>query len=85
MDVGAGIGKRCRRVTDSPTVLFEEEYTLIDVVAVIHGDVLIGRLGAPEFGRNSNDKGAGGARQSRVIEAWKLAISESRWVRSSRT
>jgi hypothetical protein len=85
VDVGARIGEWCRRMTDGTTVLFKEEYALIDVVAVVHGNVLIGRLGAPKFGRNSNDKRAGGTNRSRIVEVRKLRSRESRRVRSSST
>jgi hypothetical protein len=85
VEVGARVGKWCRRMADSTTVLFKNEHALVDVVTVIHGDALIVRLGAPKFGRDSNDERAGGAKCSRGIEAWKLGSSESRRVRSSST
>jgi hypothetical protein len=85
VDVGARIGEWCGRVTDGTTVLFEQEDALIDIVAAVHGNALIGRLGAPKFGRNSNDKRTGGANRSRIIKVRKLGNSESRRVRSSST
>jgi hypothetical protein len=87
MDIRANVGKWCRRMTDGAAVLFEEEDTLINVVAVIHGNVMVGRFGAPELGRNSNNEGAGGGRGSRSGGTrWrKLGSGKRRGRRSSRT
>jgi hypothetical protein len=47
MDVSASIGKWNERVTDSFAVAFKKEYTVINVVAVIHWDVLVKWFWAP--------------------------------------
>jgi hypothetical protein len=47
MDVSASIGKWNGRVTDSFAVAFKKEYTVINVVAVIHWDVLVKWFWAP--------------------------------------
>jgi len=52
MDVSANVNERLRRMAEGLAELFEFKHTLVDVVGIVHGDVLIDRFGSPNFGRN---------------------------------
>jgi hypothetical protein len=55
-DIGTVVGKHKRGFDDSFAVLLKEEYTFVNVVAIIHGDILIERLRAPKLRGNFNDE-----------------------------
>jgi hypothetical protein len=67
MDVRASVGEGSREMADSFAVTFKKEYTLVNVVTVVHTrDVTIGGFGSPQLWRNINDKGMGGKKERRV-------------------
>jgi hypothetical protein len=49
-------------MADSFAVTFKMEYTLVNVVTVVHRNVTIGGFGSPQLRRNINDKGMSGRR-----------------------
>jgi hypothetical protein len=57
VDIGSVIDKRCRGVTDCFTILFKLKNTIINVVAVVHGDITIHGFGAPNLWWDVNHKG----------------------------
>ena len=63
MDVRASVEEGSGGMTDGFAVTFNKEYTLINVVPVVHRDVTIGRFGSPQLGRNINDKGISGRKE----------------------
>jgi hypothetical protein len=68
VDIGANVGEGFRRMTNGGTELFEFEWTVVDIVAAIHGNITINGFGAPNFGRDFDDKnrrGWQGRRQDR--------------------
>jgi hypothetical protein len=52
MYVGADIDERFWRVANSFPILLEFEYALVDVVAIVHRNVFVNRLWAPDFRRD---------------------------------
>ena len=46
-------------MADGFAVTFKKEYTLVNVVTVVHRNVTIGGFGSPQLRRNMNDKGMG--------------------------
>jgi hypothetical protein len=68
VNVGANIGEGFGRMTNGGTELFEFEDAVVNIVAIIHGNITINRLGTPYFRRYFDDKdrrGRQGRRQSR--------------------
>jgi hypothetical protein len=63
MDVRASVGEGSGGMADGFAVTFKKEYTLVNVIAVVHRDVTIGRFGSPQLGRNINDKGISGRKE----------------------
>ena len=59
MDVRASVGEGSRGYADGFAVTFKKEYTLVNVVTVVHRNVTIGGFGSPQLRRNMNDKGMG--------------------------
>ena len=50
-------------MADGFAVTFKKEYTrLVNVVTVVHRDIIIGGFGSPQLRRNINDKGMSGRR-----------------------
>jgi hypothetical protein len=50
-------------VADSFAVTFKKEYTLVNVVTVVHMNVMIGGFGSPQLGKNINNKGMSGRKE----------------------
>ena len=59
MDVGSDVREWFWGMTDRPTELFKFEDAVIDVVAVVHRNVAVDWLRAPEVWRNIDDKSTG--------------------------
>jgi hypothetical protein len=54
MDVRASIGEGSREMADGFAIMFKKEHTLINVVTVIHRNVIIDRFGSHQsLGRTS--------------------------------
>ena len=47
-------------MADGFVVTCQKEYTLINVVTVVHRNITIGGFGSPQLRRNINDKGMSG-------------------------
>ena len=60
MDVRASVGEESGGMADGFAVTLKKEYTLVNVVTVVHRNVMIGRFGLLQLGRNINDKGMSG-------------------------
>jgi hypothetical protein len=54
--VGAIVGERGRGMTNRSAVLFKNKDAIVDIVAVVHGNVAIDRLRAPELRGNVDDE-----------------------------
>ena len=63
-DVGANVGERFRRMAECLAELLEFEDAVVDVVAAVHRDTMIDRLGTPQFRRHLNDEGASADRRT---------------------
>jgi hypothetical protein len=50
-------------MADGFAVTFKKEYTLVNVVTVVHRNVTIGGFELPNLRRNINDKGMGGRKE----------------------
>jgi hypothetical protein len=57
MNIGADVNEGLGWMTEGFAELFKLKYTLIDVVAVVHGNVTVDGFRAPDLGRNFNDEG----------------------------
>ena len=64
MDVGADVGKGLRWMAEGLAELLELEDAVVNVVAVVHRDIVIDRLGAPQLRRHLNDEGASTRRRT---------------------
>ena len=53
------VRERSGGMADGFAVTFKKEYTLVNVVTVVHRNVTIGGFGSPQLRRNMNDKGMG--------------------------
>jgi hypothetical protein len=60
MNIGTDVDEGFRWVADSLPKLFEFKDALVKIVAVVHRDVLVGRLGTPNLGWDIDNKRAGG-------------------------
>ena len=60
MNVRESVGEGSGGMADSFAVTFKKEYTLVNVITVVHRNVTIGGFGSPQLGRNTNDKGMSG-------------------------
>ena len=56
MDVGSSMGEGYGGVTDCFPVLFEFEDATVDVITVVHGNVMVHRFGSPYLGWHINNK-----------------------------
>jgi hypothetical protein len=69
MDIGADVDERFRRMADGFTKLLEFENALVDVVGVVHWNILVNRLGSPDlrwyFDDESTSGDGGDGRQRR--------------------
>jgi hypothetical protein len=85
MDVGADIDKRFGRVADGLAKLFKFKDALIDVIAIIHWNIAVNGLGAPDLRRNldhqgvSEWRGRGGRWGSGDSRVRARAREERRW------
>jgi hypothetical protein len=59
MDVGADVGERFRWVAEGFAKLLEFEDAVVNIIAVVHRNVTVNRLRAPDLGRNVDGKGTG--------------------------
>ena len=53
------IGEGNRRVADAFAIPSKKEYTLINVVTVLHRDIAVKGFRSPKLRRNGNDKNRG--------------------------
>jgi hypothetical protein len=63
MDVRASVGEGSGGMADGFAVTFKKEYTLVNVVTVVHRNVTISGFGSPQLRRNINDKGMSGRKE----------------------
>lgn len=73
MNVGTDVDERLGRVADGLSELLELEDTFVNVGGIIHGNIFVDRLGAPNLRRNLDDKCTGwnGDRRRRYsVERW---------------
>jgi hypothetical protein len=56
MDVSADVDKRFRWMANGGAKLFKFKNAIVDIVAIIHGDITVDGLGAPDFGRYLNNE-----------------------------
>ena len=59
MNVCADVDKRLRWVADGFAILLELKDAVVDIVGVVQWKVAVDRFGAPNLGRNIDDKGPG--------------------------
>jgi hypothetical protein len=57
VDIGARRGKGKRNVADRFTVLSEDQKVVVNIIAVVKGNIAVGGLRAPDFGGNVNHAG----------------------------
>jgi hypothetical protein len=67
VNVGAGVGEGSGRVADRTTVLFEKKDAVVDVIAVVHGNVAIDRFRAPKLRRHVDNKGMGNRTKRKMV------------------
>jgi hypothetical protein len=67
VDIGTGIDERDEGLVDSTTVTFEEENGIVNVIAVIEGNVAIIWFWSPYFGWNFDDEERSDGRGGRGI------------------
>jgi hypothetical protein len=63
MDVRASVGEGSGGMADGFARTFKKEYTLVNVVTVVHRNIVIGRFGSPQLRRDINDKGMSGRKE----------------------